>query len=115
MIAINDQYVHKVADAREHDAENALVNDSTVALDMSAAQRYVTEILPAAPGKSYYLVRGCYYNENTGRYSVSSVGEVLVVSHVNLGTSTSPPKKRALLVALEGPAAQVYVGCATAR
>jgi hypothetical protein len=107
--------IHEVVESKELVAEELLEDVAIVELTDEQAAELVGEALPDAPGTKPYLTRGVYLARGTGRFSVYTLDEQLVVHHGSLGSGGYPMSRQALVLQLERAPAEVFVTCSMAK
>ncbi len=109
----HDQIVEVTA-ATMPEAELLLKDVPAIEISETQAAELTGKRIAATKGNRLFLVRGVYWNADTGGFWVSHVDNNLFVAHSSLGGADAMGR-RALVVPLPALPTAVYVWCSTAR
>ena len=93
------------------EAEGLLRDVSFTLVGAAQASRFGSTRVSSPAGRQPYLLRGVLLNEQTGRFSLYSSGNRLLVSHDSLGQSPLRMRRRPLVAYLSAPPSELFVVC----
>lgn len=102
------QNFHQVTTGRWATAQPMLQSQVIVPLSMAQARGLTAQKFVAPKGTKPFLVRAVYLNAGTGGFSVSQLGQRLMVYHMCLGGRAVPMKRWALVVFLKSRPTQLF-------
>ena len=106
--------IYEATENRREEAERLLEEEPIIPLTHEVAVALAGEAPVEAPGISPFLVPGLYLYKGTGRFSLYSEGDSLVVHHGCLGSGPTAMKRQPLAVLLDEAPLEVYVTCSMA-
>ncbi len=100
-----------VAESEQERAQARLKESAFVEIAEAEAREWAGAALPIQAEKRFFLVRGLFYNRDTGEFALYRRAGKLLVHHTSLGHGIFPMQRRALVVQLDRPPREVYVSC----